>query len=84
MKRFMGMMPSSEIEKEERFKDKYGLSIIIQAGKNGWTILYADGGSKYRDNTCSTEENFNEAYNTAKEDLGELTSAKYKHSINEC
>ena len=83
MKRFMGMMPSSEIEKEERFKDKDGLSITIQAGKNGWTILYADGSSEYNDKTCSTEENFSTAYNIATDHLGELTSAKDKHPINE-
>lgn len=40
----MGMMPSSEIAKQERFK--VGLSqliVTIQSGKNGWAILYADG-----------------------------------------
>ena len=72
MKRFMGMMTSNEIEREENFKDQNDLKIKIQAGPNGWTILYADGASTYRDNTCSTEENFNEAYETAVKDLGEL------------
>ena len=72
MKRFMGMMPTNEIEREENFKNQDDLKIKIQAGPNGWTILYSDGERKYKDNTCSTEENFNEAYETAVKDLGEL------------
>ena len=83
MKRFFGMMPSDEIEREERFKDKNDLAVVIQAGKNGWTIIYADGGSEYRDKTCSTEENFNEAYNIAKDRLGELKNVNIP-TINEC
>ena len=72
MERFMGIMPTNEIEREENFKDQNDLKIKIQAGPNGWTILYADGARIYKDNTCSTEENFNEAYETAVKDLGEL------------
>ena len=29
MKRFFGMMPSNEIERKEKFKDKYNYTIII-------------------------------------------------------
>lgn len=36
MKRFFGMMPSDKIKKEEHFRDKSNLEIIIQAGENGW------------------------------------------------
>lgn len=73
MKRFFGMMPSSEIEKEKRFKDKCDLSITIQAGPNGWTVIYADGSTNYKDEVATTEENFNKAYKVATEALGELT-----------
>jgi hypothetical protein len=34
MKRFMGMMPSDEVEINKRIKDSYGHGITIQAGKN--------------------------------------------------
>lgn len=72
MKRFFGMMPSTEIEREERFADPIGLKITIQAGPNGYSILYADGGSQYGDIEASTDENFKTAYDIAKSNLGEL------------
>ena len=46
MNRFFGMMPSSEIEVSKTFKDDFGLRISIDAGKNGWTIMYADSSSE--------------------------------------
>lgn len=72
MKRFFGMMPSDEIEREEGYLDKYNHKIIIQAGPNGWSILYADGSSQYKDETKSTDDNFKEAYENATKSLGEL------------
>ena len=61
MNRFMGMMPSSEIEREEKFKVGLGSTVIIQAGGNGWTILYADSSSEYKDVLDTTDNNFNKA-----------------------
>lgn len=61
MKRFMGLMPSSEIEKSERFVDNFGKNIIVDAGENGWTIIYADGSTEYKDVEDSVENNFNTA-----------------------
>ena len=81
MKRFFGMMPSDEIKKEEHFRDKSNLEIIIQAGENGWSILYADGSSLYRDNTKDTEGNFKEAYNEAIKILGELTKVEKQSKV---
>ncbi len=72
MKRFFGMMPSSEIEIEKHYKDKDGYKIMIQAGKNGWTILYADSSSQYRDITRSIDDNFREAYDLANKKIGGL------------
>lgn len=69
MKRFFGMMPSSEIEIEKRFKDNLGLYVTIQAGHNGWTILWADGGSTYKDEVHTAEENFNIALEEVKKHL---------------
>lgn len=74
MKRFMGMMPDDEIEKEKRFKDSNGRTVTIQAGPNGWTIIYADYSSEYGDVVSSTDENFDTAYNKAVKRLGELVS----------
>jgi len=62
MKRFMGMMPSSEVKKEKQFKVGVGqLIVTVQSGENGWTILYADSSSEYKDVVDTIENNFNEA-----------------------
>jgi len=61
MKRFMGMMPSNEVEIIKSIKDKTGMCITIESGKNGWTILYADSSSDYQDIESTAEENFNRA-----------------------
>lgn len=72
MKRFFGMMPSTEIEIEKYYKDKDGYKITIQAGLKGWTIIYADSSTEFRDITTSADENFREAYNLAVNRLGVL------------
>ena len=59
MNRFFGMMPSSEVEMSKMFVDDFGHKITIQAGKNGWTILYADSSSEYKDVVDTTDNNFN-------------------------
>ena len=77
MKRFNGRMPATEIKATKTYKDKYGLKITIEAGIHGWTILYADGSTTYKDQTTSTEENFINALRTLKAhfpDLKEDTS----------
>lgn len=73
MRRFFGMMSSSEIEVERHYKDKNGYRITIQAGVNGWTIIYADSSTQFKDITASTGENFNRAYDLAVSRLGILT-----------
>lgn len=72
MKRFFGMMPSTEIEIEKCYKDSNGHKIIIQAGLNGWTIVYADSSTEFRDITISADKNFREAYSLAINKLGAL------------
>ena len=42
MNKFFGLIPNNEIEIEKTFIDDCNLKIIIQAGKNGYIILYAD------------------------------------------
>ena len=73
MKRFFGMMPSTEIEIEKYYKDEDGYKVIIQVGKNGWTIIYADHSTDFKDIISSANKNFEEAYNLAVNRLGTLT-----------
>lgn len=73
MDRCFGMMPRSEVEREELFSDTLGLTITIQAGPRGWTVIFADGGTHYVDQDATTDENFNAAYNNAVDCLGDLT-----------
>lgn len=60
MKRFAGMMPREEIKKEKHYKCEDG-TIIAQAGPNGWTVIWADHGTNYKDTVATTEENFQTA-----------------------
>ncbi len=72
MNRFFGMMPSDEIKKEKHYKDDLGLRITIQAGPHGWTIMYADSSSEFKDIDSTTDENFKTAYDIATKNLGKL------------
>lgn len=76
MNRIFGMMPWSEVEKEELFYDVLGLQITIQTGPHGWTVIFADGSTHYVDQDITTEENFKAAYKNAVECLGELSPLK--------
>lgn len=62
MQRFLGMMPTSEIEKSVLFRNDYGDHIYIDAGPNGWTIRYPNRSYDYQDYPLGTDENFNRAY----------------------
>ena len=73
MNRFMGMMPSSEVKREERFK--VGMSqlvVTIQSGENGWTILYADSSSEYEDEVDTIDKNFDKAMVVLKTQFGDI------------
>ena len=85
MNRFFGMMPASEIEIEKTYKDKDGLQVTIQAGIHGWSILWADGGSTYKDEDLSAEENFKNAFEAATSVM-ELTEIECSESYesSEC
>ena len=71
-------MPSSEIEREEQFKVGVDqLTITIQSGKNGWTILYADSSSEYKDEVDTVDNNFEKAMNVLKtrfDNINQVTS----------
>lgn len=72
MKRFFGMMPSDSIEIEESFSDACGFKILIQAGPEGYSIIYADHSCEYQDINDTSENNFDKAYRVATEHLGHL------------
>ena len=72
MNRFFGMMPCNEIEIEKTFKDSNGLLVRIEAGRNGWTILYADHSSKYEDIEDTAQNNFDKAFSIITKEFGEL------------
>lgn len=69
MKRFMGIMPSSCIEISQDYKDDNGMNVHIDAGSEGWTVMYADGSTEYEDIKGSAKENFERAYKVASENL---------------
>ena len=85
MKRFFGMMPTNEIEKEVTYKAKgimFDVRIIIQAGPNGWTVIWPDKGTNYKDETHDTETNFNTAYELAKKTYPDMVEDT--ETIEEC
>lgn len=72
MKRFSGLMPSSEIKIEKRFISKSNYNVKIQAGDHGWAIIYASSEINYANVDLPAEENFEVAYKIATNKLGEL------------
>lgn len=76
MNRFFGMMPASEVKMSRTFVDDLNLKITIDAGENGWTILYADSSSEYKNIEDTTENNFNSALKVLKShfDVKEINS----------
>lgn len=81
MKRFFGMMPSEFVEIKKKFLDPIsGLTITIEAGPKGWTIIYADHSTEYEDIDDSSMNNFTRAYDKAIGNAG--LSDFYKESTD--
>jgi hypothetical protein len=79
MNRFFGMMPTSEIKRMQSFKVGFEqLTVTIQAGENGWTILYADSSSKYKDVVDTTDNNFDKAMEVLKLDFDNINPVAVK------
>lgn len=66
MMRFMGIMPSDEVEIEKIYRDETGARIRIQAGPKGYTIIYPDHSTDYSDINATAEDNLNAALNRLK------------------
>lgn len=74
MRRFLGLMPSNEIVIERVFVDSNNRKVLIQAGPNGWTVIYADNSCEYKDIVAKAEDNFDAAYRVANDAVGHLTA----------
>jgi hypothetical protein len=61
MQRFAGMMPSSDVTIKRTFDTGGGLKVIVEAGPKGWSILYADYSSEYKDVDAPAKDNFDAA-----------------------
>lgn len=84
MERFFGIMPSNEIEREEKHCDKYGEFVIIQAGPRGWTAIFADGSTIYKDEDNDTNINFATAYEAVEDIKGSLTPVEGDFNCLDC
>ena len=73
MNRFYGLMPSNEITISKIYKDLNGLTVHIDAGPKGWTVIYADGTTEFKDEELPDTQNLKNAYNNAVNCLGKLT-----------
>lgn len=72
MTRFFGLMPPDYVEIRKKFRDSSGLTIIIEAGPKGWTIIWADHSVDYGNKDDTSDNNFKMAYNIAMGALGPL------------
>lgn len=81
MERFFGMMPMCEVDIIRRYRDRDGLRITIQSGKHGWTIIWADGGTNYKDVEATAEDNFKEAYDVMIAHIPEVKEV-YEHCFD--
>ena len=79
MNRFAGLMPVSEVKKERTYKTKDGHSVIVQAGPNGWTVIWPDQGNNFKDNVADTEENFQTALVVVETYYPGITGDDYAH-----
>ena len=84
MQRFFGRMLSSEVTLEKTYKDKYGLTLRLEAGPHGWTVIYADGGTEYKDIDALPEENLESAYQQALSHFSELTEVSEPKCYEVC
>lgn len=77
MTRFFGMMPCDEVKRESKYRLDDGGVVIVQAGPNGWSVLFPDHSSEFRDVVATTRENYKEALETAKKHYPELKGASF-------
>ena len=66
MNRFFGLMPRDCVTISKNFVDKDGSTLVIDAGPEGWTVIWGDNsGTSYQDINDTAENNFEKAYKCA-------------------
>ena len=84
IKRFGGLMPVDDIEKEQVFTYNEDDGLRIQAGPKGWSIIYDDGSSEWKDNDASANKNFALAMDVAIERVGPIIPCEESHGVEVC
>lgn len=86
MKRMFGVMSRSEVAAEKTFSrgPESWNKVTIQAGPNGWSILYADGSSTFRDVVASTEENLASAVALLRNDFENIVEIQTSAASEVC
>lgn len=84
IKRFGGLMPVDDVEKEQIFSYNDDDGLRIQAGPKGWSIIYDDGSSEWKDNESSTNKNFAMAMNVAIEKVGPIIPCNESRCVEVC
>lgn len=84
IKRFGGLMPVDDVEKEQIFSYNEDDGLRIQAGPKGWSIIYDDGSSEWKDNESSTNKNFAMAMNVAIEKVGPIIPCDESRGVEVC
>lgn len=73
MNRFFGLMPADSVTIEKEYRDSCGMRVLIQAGPEGWTVVWGDNsGTTWQDILNTPDVNFQKAYNAANENVGPL------------
>lgn len=76
MKRIFGIMPSNEVEVSKRYHTGSGFHVTVQAGPNGWGILFADSSAEGQDIVDTTEANIERAIAKLKGYFTEVTEVE--------
>ena len=69
------MMPSDCVTITKRYRDQLGLALTIESGPEGWTIIWADASSTYKDVNDTAENNLQAAVTEAERHVGKLSEA---------
>ena len=73
MRRMFGMMPSDCVTIIKKYRYKLGLALTIESGPEGWTIIWADGSTTYKDVKDTAENNLQDAIEIAEDFVGKIS-----------
>ncbi len=66
-------MPASEVELQKVFDTGHGLKATVEAGKNGWTVIYADYSTEFKNENDTPENNLEKGIAVLRSHFSELT-----------